>query len=112
MTLLWFIDNEAAAAAGIRADSKEDEVNTMVQAAHLLWLHLGCRVWIEWIDSGSNPADGLSRDGLSDSWTRAQPWILSESAVPPWSDITAQPDDLFHALGRDIGLERGDPTLG
>ncbi|CAK0807283.1 unnamed protein product, partial [Prorocentrum cordatum] len=61
--VIWFVDNEAAAAAGIRGGSGETEVDIMMQAAHLLWMHLDCRVWIEWVDSASNPADGLSRDG-------------------------------------------------
>ena len=68
----WFIDNEAAAAAGIRGASGEPDVTAIVQAAHLLWLNLGTRVWIEWIDSASNPSDGLSRAGLQDPWTLAQ----------------------------------------
>ena len=37
--------------------------------------------WYEWIDSDSNPADGLSRDGVSDQWTMSQGWELTE--LPP-----------------------------
>ena len=103
----WFIDNEAAAAAGIRGASGEPDVTAIVQAAHLLWLNLGTRVWIEWIDSASNPSDGLSRAGLLDPWTQAQGWDLSNSRDPPWSDTPNSPDALFHALWGDIGLEGG-----
>ena len=56
--VLWFIDNEAAAAATIRGASCEPDVELIVQVAHLLCLHLGCTVWLEWIDGHSNPADG------------------------------------------------------
>ena len=105
--LVWFIDNEAAAAAGIRGASKVAEVEIAVQAAHLLWLHLECRVWIEWVDSKSNPADGLSRAGLQDPWTRVQCWRLSEAKVPPWSDNVDTPDSLFHALWDNIGQMEG-----
>ena len=51
--------------------------------AHLLWATLGCRVWIEWIDSDSNPSDGLSRKGMTDPWTQKQKWILSSVELPP-----------------------------
>ena len=34
----------------------------------MLWQDLRARVWLEWIDSKSNPADGLSRLGLSDAF--------------------------------------------
>ena len=38
--------------------------------------------WFEWIDSDSNPADGLSRDGLLDQWTIQQGWELLEFGQP------------------------------
>ena len=104
----WFIDNEAAAAAGIRGASKEPDVTTIVQAAHLLWMSLGTRVWIEWIDTASNPSDGLSRAGLLDPWTQAQDWQLSVCRDPPWSsDVANSPDELYHALWRNIGQREG-----
>ena len=103
----WFIDNEAAAAAGIRGASGEPDVTAIVQAAHLLWLNLGTRVWIEWIDSASNPSDGLSRAGLQDPWTQAQDWELSVARVPPWTGTPNSPDALFQALCRDIGQREG-----
>ena len=68
----WFVDNEAAAAAAIRGASHEQDVATIVQVAHLLWLHLSTSVWIDWIDSASNPADGLSRAGLLDPRAQTQ----------------------------------------
>ena len=81
-SILWFIDNEAAAAALIRASTSEADVLTMVQQAHLQFSRLQARTWFEWIDSESNPADGLSRDGLQDTWTSSQPWRLQEFPFP------------------------------
>ena len=81
------------------------EVETAVQAAHLLWLHLGCRVWIEWVDTHSNPADGLSRQGLEDPWTMLQGWRLEHPRVPPWHQDVERPDGVFQALWKDIGSE-------
>ena len=101
--VLWFIDNEAAASAGIRASSGVPEVDVMVQAAHWMWMKLDIRVWLEWIDSRSNPADGLSRDGWQDAWTLEQQWQLTHVADPPWSSDLATPHSLSHQLLADIG---------
>lgn len=80
--LLWFIDNEAAASALIRGSSRPDDVHRISQLSHVLLHGLGCRAWIEWIDSDSNPSDGLSRLGLEDPWTLLQGWTLSEYTFP------------------------------
>ncbi len=45
------------------------------------------RVWFEWVDSDSNPADGLSRDGILDSWSIAQGWDLAEAPVIDWRAV-------------------------
>ena len=47
------------------------------------------RIWYEWIDSKSNPADGLSRDGLLDKWTKRQGWNLEESASLQWNELVS-----------------------
>ena len=107
--VIWFIDNESAAASAIRGGSKLPEVETAIQVAHLLWLHLGTRAWIEWIDSQSNPSDGLSRLGLQDPWTRSQGWCLSEPSHPPWHENTSRPDETFQALWNSIGECEGLP---
>ena len=98
-SLLWFIDNEAAAAALIRASTSEADVLIMVQQAHLQFSRLQARTWFEWIDTESNPADGLSRDGLHDSWTSSQPWQLQECPFPS----VLGPGKLLEHLATPIG---------
>ena len=75
----------------------------MMQAAHWLWMKLDIRVWIEWIDSKSNPADGLSRDGWEDAWTQQQQWQCRHLADPPWSSDLVTPHALAQVLLEDIG---------
>ena len=89
--VLWFIDNEAAAAAVIRGASGSDDVDHIVQVAHALYQRLHSRVWFEWINSEANPSDGLSRDGFLDKWTRTQQWCLTVPSQPDWSLL----DDLL-----------------
>ena len=52
--------------------------------AHLSCAGLDTKVWFQWINSDSNPADGLSRGGLDDPWARRQPWNLQAYEVPDW----------------------------
>eukprot|EP00972_Heterocapsa_arctica_P115389 16447476-Heterocapsa_arctica.AAC.1 len=40
-------------------------------------MEASCAAWFEWIDSASNPADGLSRDGILDKWAVQQGWELT-----------------------------------
>lgn len=80
--ILWWGDNEAAIAALARGTSSQDDVHELVQATHLTLHRLSSRVWWEWIDTSSNPSDGLSRSGLTDAWTLRQNWKLEEIAFP------------------------------
>jgi len=79
---LWFIDNESAASCLIRGSSREPDLHAIAQFSHLLCHTLRSRVWFEWIDSKSNPSDGLSRLGLDDLWTLAQGWDIAEYSFP------------------------------
>ena len=80
--LLWFIDNQATVAAAVKASSSEEDVFEIAHMSSVLRTRLSCRCWFEWVDSDSNPADGLSRDGLDDDWTRAQNWFLQSFSFP------------------------------
>ena len=80
--ILWWGDNESAIAALARGTSSQDDVHELVQATHLTLHRLSSRVWWEWIDTSSNPSDGLSRSGLSDPWTLQQNWMLEEIPFP------------------------------
>ena len=62
----------------IRGNSRAEDVGHLAMAAHLAMHEIGAMPWFEWLDSYSNPADGLSRAGLSDPWTLQQGWQLEE----------------------------------
>ena len=76
--LIAFCDNSAAVATLIRGTAQSADVLRMAEVATLQQLTHGIRLWVEWVDSQSNPADGLSRAGLRDGWTLAQDWVLHE----------------------------------
>lgn len=97
--VIWFFDNEAAVSAIIRASTAEEDVLILVHQAHLQFHELQMRTWVEWVDSASNPSDGLSRLGLLDEWTLAQKWQVSEYAFPLLSD----PASFLAQLATPIG---------
>ena len=106
--VVLFVDNEAAAAALIRGSSRQEDVGEFVHMAHILWLQKRMRVWIEWLDSDSNPADSLSRGGLMDAWTQCQGWLLEGARQPPWEVQLSGAAALFGKdIGFDIGLDSG-----
>ena len=73
----------------------------IVQTIQWLALQMGCRIWFEWIDSKSNPSDGLSRDGLDDAWTKAQGWDIAEILGP---DLIASKNALREIVHQTLDL--------
>ena len=80
--VLWFIDNECAVSSLIKASSPQSDIHLIAQFSQAAYHALQARVWFKWIDSASNPSDGLSRAGLEDSWTLQQGWDLAEVDFP------------------------------
>ena len=79
--IVWFVDNEAALSSLVRGTSRAEDVGHIASCTQLAMLEHSCSAWYEWIDSASNPSDGLSRDGVKDKWTADQGWDLTE--IPP-----------------------------
>lgn len=99
---VFFVDNEAACAALIRGSSTQSDVGAVVNAVHWMLFSINCRPWFEWIDSASNCSDGLSRDGLKDTWKGQQGWKLQGGRVPPWNAVTE-----FRGLAlKTLGVEK------
>ena len=72
----------------IRGTSMAEDVGEISMSAAVAFHRIRARVWYEWLDSESNPADGLSRAGASDPWTCEQPWDICE----------VQPDTMDNAF--------------
>ena len=100
--MLLFVDNESAVAAIIRGATTATDARIIVETIHVLQLRLDIRLWVEWIDSKSNPADGFSREGIECAFAAAVPMELLSlpDAIPPagkcpwaWADtlLTHEP---------------------
>ena len=71
-----------AVASQIWAGSSQLDVHLICQFAHVVLFRARARVWYEWVDSGSNPSDGLSRLGLKDPWAMLQNYDFPENLLP------------------------------
>ena len=107
--LVWFIDNEAALSSLIRGTSRAEDVGHIAATTQVAMLEHSASAWYEWVDSDSNPADGLSRDGVRDKWTLDQGWDLTE--FPP-SAFTAVIQYMNRSeVTRITGLPPGRPAI-
>ena len=82
---IFFVDNEGALASLVRSGSGEPDAEMVTHVVHALATMLGARVWWDWVDSKSNPADPLSRAGLLTSQVVSGEWRGEElHHVPYW----------------------------
>ena len=63
--IIFFIDHQSVCCALVKGCSRSWEIQLLSICCQLMCLQMGCRVWIEWVPSESNPADILSRNGES-----------------------------------------------
>lgn len=103
--VIAFCDNDAAVSTLVRGSSKTDDCARITEVVHALILRLRCRLWVDWVDSDSNPSDGLSRAGTADEWTRHRFHnlrTLSAEAIPSTRlDVFDWAEQLLH-WGRHI----------
>ena len=79
---IWLVDNMGALSASIKGGSREVDVHLIALAAASLRTPRAFRPWYEWVDSDSNPSDGLSRVGISCDLCEAQGWPALTYELP------------------------------
>ena len=88
--VLFFIDNQSVCCALTKGCSRSWDIQMMSTAWHLFCLTIRCHIWIEWVPSGDNPADILSRDKKSlFQTTNGEVDTLS---LPSWVDLRGTSD--------------------
>eukprot|EP00438_Fugacium_kawagutii_P005349 Skav210323 [mRNA] locus=scaffold475:321714:322133:- [translate_table: standard] len=65
---IWWVDNIAALMSLIRGRSNVGELDAMSGLIHVILCALQCPIYFEWVASGDNWSDGVSRQGLKDEW--------------------------------------------
>jgi len=83
--VIWFIDNQAACSCLVKGSSTHPDMAFISMCTHLMLSFLQCRVWFEYVESEANVSDGLSRDGISDTWSKQQGWRLAEAQLPDFA---------------------------
>ena len=68
--VLWFVDNTSALHCLVKGGARNAHLARSVHVLHLLSYHLRCRIWFEYVPSGQNWSDGVSRAGLRDPMGR------------------------------------------
>jgi hypothetical protein len=80
----------------------------IAQYAQVILYKLGARTWWEWVDSASNPSDGLSRLGVQNPWTLSQNWLIQEYSfrsqlLPAYQPVFIPPFQLLWCNLRTVG---------
>jgi hypothetical protein len=78
--VLLFCDNQAACAAIAKGASRATDLQLFTTALHALCFHWHIALWVEYVPTGANPADELSRVGSS-------PYVKAPTRLmmPAWS---------------------------
>ena len=85
--MVFFVDSEGALASLIRGAAGEADAEFVCQVVHCLALRLHLRIWWDWVDSKSNPADPLSRAGMHAPRVLSEKWIckvMHSVSFPVW----------------------------
>ena len=85
--VIWWIDNISAMSSLVRGAARPEDIDAFASIASIQFASLSCRPWYEWVDSDSNPSDGLSREGIRDAWTRSQDWDLVDLGDHDWTPV-------------------------
>ena len=76
--VVWFCDNTSAMHSFVKGASKNAILERIVNLTWLLSYPCQTHIWIEWIDSDSNWADGISREYGKDEWLLRHHFVASE----------------------------------
>ena len=87
--ILWFVDSLGAMSSLIRGSARPEDVGTLRPMQATLAAQLSTLVWYEWVDSASNPSDGLSRAGADCPLCKRNDWPVQE-IVPNLDSVYSQ----------------------
>ena len=110
--VLFFIDNQAAMAALIRASSRASDCSLISLFCSVLVVSLRARAWYEYVNTKQNPADRLSRLGFEDPIVSARIQSGEWKPLryePQWQSVTGS---LENFLSYILALGVSDPDGG
>ena len=86
--VLLYVDNTSAMPAFVKGASGNPDLERIIVVFWILVFHIECTVWIEWVDSKANWADGISRLFGSDPVARELGFATRETELDTqwWND--------------------------
>ena len=106
--LIFFIDNQSVCAALTKGSSHSRDIQHLATGFHAFCAKIGCKVWIEWVPSNSNPADALSRVHESEEYIlrlyKDAYKSYTAMRLPPWVDQQA-----FDRFDKILDCVKSDP---
>ena len=93
--LICFVDNTPSLAAAMKGSSKVWDMDKAAQVMQVLLAKVGARLWMEYVESASNWADGISRKLGEDPWAAAHKFTTREEKIPVWPWTTPM-DEILH----------------
>jgi len=82
--LRMFIDNIGVIANLVKGSTGRHNLAVLLTIILVILASLDTRVWFEYVDTDSNPSDGLSRYGLADPLSQRMGWVPVQSKQPTW----------------------------
>ena len=95
--IVSFVDNTPGLSAAMKGASKVWDMDKAAQVLQILLARVGARIWMEYVESKSNWADGISRKLGEDPWVRKHGFTTREEQVPVWPWVTPMRDILMVA---------------
>ena len=78
---VWFIDNIAALMSLVRGRSDNGDLDNMASMVHFLLFAINCQCYFDWVESKANWSDGISRDGMYDTFWPKHGFRVHQSEV-------------------------------
>ena len=80
---VWFIDNVSALMAMVKGCSSVGSMDSMAKLAHLIGFSVGASAYYEYVQSKSNWADEISREGFKGPWAKKRGFATFKCSFPP-----------------------------
>ena len=106
--MVWYVDNTSAMASFVKGASKNEHRERIVVVFWFCVYLLDAQVWVEWVDSGANWSDGLSREFESDPFIARHAFRVERFAP----DISWWADPLPEVWARVSDLVSGTALVG
>ena len=107
--VVWYVDNSVILSAMCKGASHTRLIDEACGFSHLVFAHLGTRIWWEYIESHANWSDRMSRE-LRDPWLLKLGFRcgqLALSSVPWTGDVGTRARRVATFLGTALGETDG-----